>query len=79
MEEVCQIDAGARVAQHAAFGVASQLCEALKAYMRNESYAPMRVGDGGMVVTTSPMGTLGFFIAQAWADGWLRAYEDCRP
>lgn len=68
------LEAGEQVAEYDAFGVVSMLCEALKTKMRNENFAVERVGDGGRIVTTAPLGTLVLFIAQSWADGWLYAY-----
>jgi len=75
MADLCGIDKGARVAQYEVFGVVTLLAEALKTKMRNENFAVERTGDGGMVVTTAPMGTLAFLLAQTFVDGWLHAYK----
>lgn len=74
-ESCAMLEAGERVAEHGAFGVASMLCEALKSKMANGNFAVERSGDGGKVVTTAPIGMLVLFIAQSWADGWLQAYR----
>lgn len=75
MSKTCGIEAGARVAWHGAFGVATELSKAVAARMKNPHFSVERDGDAGEVVTTAPMGTMAFLIAQAFADGWIIAYE----
>jgi hypothetical protein len=65
-------DAGQKIAEHRTFGVAAELCRALKIKMRNENFT---VSIDGKILTTQPMGTLALLIAQAWADGWLAARD----